>query len=131
MQLRNNLYTVIDQQLEGPVATFRVALHADHFIYRAHFPEQPITPGVCMVQIAQELLELWLTRQRPGGVRLELVRAKNVKFLSVVSPHEATEVEYHVRKAELSDDGSLLHAQLTVLSHDEAKAKLSLTFRVI
>ncbi len=130
MQLRNNLYTLSGQEPEGEGMRFRITLRADHTIYRAHFPGQPVTPGVCIVQTACELLELLVARQRPG-VRLELEHAKNVKFLSVVSPLESTDVEYLVRRTELSDDGQRLHAQVTVLSLGETKAKLSLTLRLI
>ena len=28
-----------------------------HIIYQAHFPGNPITPGACIIQVADELME--------------------------------------------------------------------------
>ena len=33
---------------------FNVILNPDHLIYKAHFPGQPVTPGVCILQMIQE-----------------------------------------------------------------------------
>lgn len=40
---------------------FVLRFHPEHPIYAAHFPGQPLTPGVCFVQIAFELLEHFLS----------------------------------------------------------------------
>lgn len=61
-------------------AEFTIRLNPEHKIYRAHFPGDPITPGVCIIQIGLELLGLAL------GCGLELCRVKNVKFLSILRP---------------------------------------------
>ena len=48
----------------------RLQLHPEHEIYQAHFPGNPITPGVCQVQIVAELAGRQLQRHRllhPGG----------------------------------------------------------------
>ena len=36
--------------------SFRLRLNPEHFIYQAHFPGEPVTPGVCILQIGKELL---------------------------------------------------------------------------
>lgn len=48
MQLRNNLYTVTEKKVDGLTGYFELALTPSCFIYQAHFPGEPITPGVCM-----------------------------------------------------------------------------------
>jgi|GEM_PF-384204 len=63
-----------------------ITLNADHPIYRAHFPGQPITPGVITVQIITEVLEQEL------GRRLTLREVKNVKFLIPIIPTETPRI---------------------------------------
>ena len=57
MTLKNKLYTITDMEHEGGTARFSLNLNAAHEIYEAHFPGEPVTPGVCLVQMAGELLE--------------------------------------------------------------------------
>lgn len=57
MKLLDNLYHIIDENNCDVDHTYTIKLNAEHFIYAAHFPGEPITPGVCIMQIAQELLE--------------------------------------------------------------------------
>ena len=87
-----------------------------------HFPGNPITPGVCIVQLVTELLE-WMT-----GRRLELRRVVNVKFLHVLSPAERTSVQVLFRSVDFDGaqcrvkavlkDGGLQLAQLSLICDD-------------
>ena len=115
MKLRNDLYTILEKQETDNKVSYILQLNADHFIYAAHFPGQPITPGVCVVQIAVELLTDYL--QHP----LEIRKVKNVKFLSVLSPVEHPTVS---KIAEMPD--GQLKAQVFVMVQEKEIAKLSL-----
>ncbi len=59
---------------------FTVRMNAKHPIYVAHFPDMPVTPGACLVQIAEELMG------RKTG------RITNLKFMKTVPP--AAEITY-------------------------------------
>lgn len=59
-----------------------IDLQKEHPIFKGHFPNFPVTPGVAMLQIIKELTEKQL--QHP----LFLKAASNVKFLSLVDPNE-------------------------------------------
>lgn len=80
MILKNQLYQIEHSQESDGKRQFTISLLKECPIYRAHFPGQPITPGVCIVQIAQELLG------QVVGQTLEISEVKNVKFLHVLSP---------------------------------------------
>lgn len=80
MRLTNNLFRIINKHKEGQTATYDLTLNANHTIYRAHFPDQPVTPGVCIIQMALELLEDHM--ETP----MSIVSVKNAKFLNVLSP---------------------------------------------
>lgn len=130
MQLKNNMYTITNKEVDGLEGRFTIEVNSSHFIYQAHFPEEPITPGVCIVQIGKELLELFLREYSSENVEYEITKVKNVKFLSIISPRETTIVVYNMRIVELSEDGAEVRAQMVVTSKDETKAKISLVLKV-
>ena len=84
MILQDNLYTIVSQQEQEGVATFQLSLHPEWPIYKAHFPGHPITPGVCIVQMVQELLQVLQNRE------LCLRQAKNVKYVAITQDRAAT-----------------------------------------
>lgn len=130
MLLRNNLYTISQKEINGLNGCFTIEFNSSHFIYLAHFPEEPITPGVCIVQIGQELLELLLEESYLKKYRLEIKKVKNVKFLSVISPKNNTTIVYTMKKVEMSEDAMEVKAQIDVSFKDEIKAKISLVLSV-
>lgn len=118
MKLLNDLYTIVeDCQIENGYE-FVVKLNPEHFIYKAHFPGEPITPGVCIMQIAEELFEHALKTP------ISLTCVKNIKFLRIISPNEVSEVKYALQKISKDDDG--LKVQVTVSVNSDVYAKLSL-----
>ena len=121
MILQDNLYTIVSQERGDASAVFHVSLHPEWPIYKAHFPGHPITPGVCIVQMVQELLQELMHRT------LCLREAKNVKYVSIVSPEEVTELTVTFSKIETQPDGSL-KVQAQVTSGETLYTKLSATF---
>lgn len=119
MQLRNSLYTIVG--VDTGSGTFTLRLLPECFIYQAHFPGRPVTPGVCIVQMGVELIEEFT------GRRLRLVRIKNVKFLSPLVPDEEELVTaiLHSSLSTLHSNDSV-EAKITLQVADEVKAKLSI-----
>lgn len=117
MKLQNEMFTIL--AADADTATLR--LHAGHTIYQAHFPGNPITPGVCIVQIIGELLSM--RYQRP----LALLRVVNLKFASPISPVDCPEVE--VRFSAVSQAEGEVRAKGSIFAADEIKTKFSLVFR--
>lgn len=104
MKLKNNLYKIISKEEVNSIFNYTVELNPSCVIYQAHFPGEPITPGVCIVQIGKEVIEDLLLEQSSASRRLEIIKAKNIKFLSVISPNETPILTYQVRKLGFSDD---------------------------
>lgn len=86
----------------GDKATYDVYFDPSHDIYKAHFPEQPVTPGVCIIQMVSELASS-LTEKK-----LTLRCAKNVKFLSLLIPNKEIPVQVEL-KVEHNDTVDLQH----------------------
>lgn len=125
MQLKNNLYTIVGKQVDESrsSARYELELIPSSVIYQAHFPGEPITPGVCIVQMGKELVEDVLQKH------FDIRQVKNVKFLSVLSPRESTAVSFAIQKMAISEEGKEVKAQIVVTSHEEPKAKLSMTLK--
>lgn len=118
MKLLNDLYSIISRTCGEGRCDFTIELNPQHFIYKAHFPGEPITPGVCIMQIAKELLEEAVSQ------RLTLSCVKNIKFLRIISPSEITVLDYSLTK--IVTEGDTVKVQVNVLSGEDVYAKLSL-----
>lgn len=121
MQLKNNLYTILSANREEQ--SFTLALQKECFIYRAHFPELPITPGVCIIGVANELLEELLSS------KLELDVVSNAKFLAVVNPLETPEITYYFKKIVKDEKDGRVKVQVIVSHEDQIFSKLSLGYK--
>ena len=121
MILRDSLYTIVSQEQQDGSPAFQVRLHPEWPIYKAHFPGHPITPGVCIVQMVQELLQELVHRE------LCLCQAKNVKYITIISPEEITDLTITFLKIEEQPDSSL-KVQAQVSSGETLCTKLSATF---
>ncbi len=66
-----------------------IVLNSAHPIFKGHFPNLPVVPGVCMVQFVKEIAEKQFQQ------KLFLSSASNIKFLSVLNPevHPRVNVE--------------------------------------
>ena len=120
MKLKDDFFKINDFCQTATGMDYTIALNPDHFIYRAHFPKNPITPGVCIIQIVKELSEEILSRE------LFLKKINNVKFLNVVNPLENKEVTFSVSVSSEEEGAYKVGA---VVSHANNQfAKLSLLF---
>lgn len=70
-----NIEKVADEKYNATVF-----LNKEHAIFKGHFPGNPVTPGVCMMQIIKELSQEIL------GSSLILKSSSNVKFMALINP---------------------------------------------
>jgi 3-hydroxyacyl-[acyl-carrier-protein] dehydratase len=111
-------FDIIDERQEGNRLIVNIRLNSDHVIYKAHFPGQPVTPGVCIIAMAQDILE------HHYGHSLRMLQAKNVKFLKILSPVDTPSVVYTMT-IEKKEDGHL--KVISEISHEDSLfAKLSI-----
>ena len=123
MILQNSLYSIKSKSVTDLEIRYDILLDANHFIYQAHFPGVPITPGVCVIQIAKELMEDHLHQA------LTIKAVKNVKFLSVISPVDTRQVTFAFEKIVVDDTAKTCKAQVQVLSGETLLAKLSFVLK--
>ena len=91
MKLLNDFFH-IDAIVAGEHPTFDLSLNGEHEIFKAHFPNSPIVPGVCQVQMLLEAMgEL-------EHCRLSLQCVKNIKYLSVMTPTETPRMQLVIQR---------------------------------
>jgi 3-hydroxyacyl-[acyl-carrier-protein] dehydratase len=88
--LAGNFYTVTAQSQEPGQVTATIELNAAHPIFGGHFPEQPVVPGVCMMQAITEVLESAVQQ------KVALKKASQMKFLNMIDPVKQPQVEVTV-----------------------------------
>lgn len=124
MILKNSLYTIVDADKNSDVISYRIKLNQEHFIYKAHFPEEPVTPGVCILLIAQEILS------DIKGSNITLQKIKNAKFTAVMSP--LVDSEAVIKYNKINSEDNEVSTQCCLYNHDESitYAKLSFTCKI-
>ncbi|MBO7111280.1 MAG: beta-hydroxyacyl-ACP dehydratase [Bacteroidaceae bacterium] len=114
MKLNGDLFR-IESRMEGlpeGQSGFNIILNPDHLIYKAHFPGQPVTPGVCILQMLQELLSVEMDKQ------LFIKNIKNAKFISMMSP--VTDSRVSVLFSSVTPEEGGIKAQGVVTRRDES-----------
>ncbi len=57
-----------------------IELNPEHEVFKGHFPNNPVTPCVCMLQILKELTE------QATNTNLFIKECSNVKFMALINP---------------------------------------------
>lgn len=99
-----------------------VALNKHHAIFKGHFPDQPVTPGVCMMQIIKELSEQVLER------KLFMYKSSNVKFMALINPEVNADLRLEIDIS--GSDESDYKVKNVTYFEDTVALKLICTFRV-
>jgi|SRR5688500_13098253 len=94
MILLNDFYSILQKDPAPGVLKAKVSINAKHRILEGHFPGLPVVPGVCMLQIVRELMEVNTSKE------LSITAADNIKFLSVINPIENNEVDVSITYTE-------------------------------
>lgn len=81
--LLNDFYTVETSNKTGnSTITATIKLNANHDIFKGHFEQMPVMPGVCQTQLIKELL------QEELGKNLILTVGSNIKFTGMITPSQ-------------------------------------------
>ena len=87
-----NLYIIKNKEvISDGEAKFTLSLLPGSPIYAGHFPDCPITPGVCLLSIIRELTESL------RGEKLSLKTVKEAKYVQVVTP-ETGQIEVYIEE---------------------------------
>lgn len=95
---QDNLFSIVSENKTDNQADFTIRLNGKHPIYKGHFPNEAITPGVCLIQMAVDLFSHAMQKN------YHLAKAKNVKFLQIIRPDEHPEIHYQLTWEKTEDE---------------------------
>lgn len=89
--LIKDYYTITNvSKQENGTARFEVSLNADCQVYEGHFPGEPVSPGVCNIQMIKECAELI------AGKPLFLNNLQQCRLTTLVTPLAHPQVEVNI-----------------------------------
>ncbi|MFD2602211.1 MULTISPECIES: 3-hydroxyacyl-ACP dehydratase [Flavobacterium] len=104
--LLKDFYTIKSfESTDGQKYVATIMLNKDHDVFKGHFPGNPVTPGVCMMQIIKELT------QQAVNTPLIMISASNIKFMALINP----------------EINPLLRLELDIVTADDATIKVKNT----
>ena len=118
MKLINDFFEVIALTHSEGELRCKVKFNPEHFIYKAHFPGNPVTPGVCLVQMAAEILGEQYHKQ------FMLSQLKNIKFKKIVEPGDEPTFVF----TKLVFDETQLSVQVSIEDEETQYVKMSLLY---
>jgi len=105
--LLNNFYKTqqISSQSDNEIIA-KIILNPDHEIYKGHFPNNPVVPGVVSVQIVNEILSEHLEK------KLLTSSAKSIKFPAMINPNVNPQLFVKIKYTENEDNSYKITAQI-------------------
>ncbi len=121
--LLNDFFTISDKVSSETEIWAEIFINADHKIFDGHFPNQPVVPGVCMMQMIKEITEDVV------GKQTNLVQASDMKFLAVINPLENNLIHASIKYA--TDESGAINVMASLfkdeLVHFKFKAQLQVS----
>ena len=70
----------------------KLKVNIDHPVFIGHFPDQPVVPGVLMIQMVSEILSEFINHE------VNVRQIKNVKYISLINPtvHRVIEIKIDI-----------------------------------
>ena len=119
--LINDFYTIHSFNKSENSLFIEIHLNPKHEVYKGHFPQQAIVPGVIQLQIIKELLEKGLS------VNLIIKEVIVAKYLNMITPEENPVLNINI-EYRLNETGDyLINASISKddIIFTKLKAKLS------
>jgi 3-hydroxyacyl-[acyl-carrier-protein] dehydratase len=120
--LIEGLYTIQSLEQNDQEVKASVKLNAAHDVFKGHFPDSPVMPGVCMIQMIKEITEQTL------GKKLFLNVASNVKFMAIINPVVNETIDLLLT---ISESEGIVKVKNVTSYGDTVALKLSATFKIM
>ena len=98
MMLIKDYYTIEDVvKKDDGTACFQIHLRPDSAVYEGHFPGEPVSPGVCNIQMIKECAE------QVAGKSLLLNNLQQCRLTTLMTPVQHPQVEVNIHLEEKGD----------------------------
>ena len=121
--LLNDFFKINETESSASEIWAELVIKPDHKIFDGHFPNQPVVPGVCMMQMIKEIIEQVL------GKATNLVQAAEMKFMAVINPQENNLIQATIKYT--ADESGVINIQASLykdeLVHFKFKGQLQVS----
>jgi 3-hydroxyacyl-[acyl-carrier-protein] dehydratase len=120
--LLNDFYKILSvEPISGSQHVATILINEKHIVFKGHFPDNPIMPGVCMMQIIKELTEQ-ITESS-----LVMQKLIDVKFTALINPFLTPELKLEL-EISTTEEG-LVKVKNTSYFNDTVALKLSCLYK--
>lgn len=98
MLFKDNFYKITASNTVEETSTFTIEIEKGHDIFKGHFPDNPVTPGVAQMEIVKELVS------EAKDIDAKLVSMGNCKFLAILNPQENSVVDVVLKISETEEN---------------------------
>jgi len=67
----------------------QVSFNLEHAIYKGHFPDNPVVPGIMQIEIIKHIFETEYSKS------LQLKKVTSIKFLNIITP-DVDHIEFNI-----------------------------------
>jgi 3-hydroxyacyl-[acyl-carrier-protein] dehydratase len=120
--LLKDFYKVNKLETVDEKTTVDITINKNHEVFKGHFPGNPITPGVCMMQIIKELTEDIVSE------KLFMESSSNIKFMAIINPEKTPDL---VLTLDISKTDSGYKVKNVSKFEDTVALKLTTNYKVI
>jgi len=110
--LKEPIFRILSVSQEDNIVNAVLEIDELNEIFNGHFPNQPVVPGACMLQMVKEVLAGALK------VALRLVKADNIKFLSLIQPSSQSlqlNIAYQLTDNDIKVNASLSFGEISFM----------------
>ncbi len=119
--LLKDLYKITSFKKEDAILNASIHLNKDHEIFKGHFPDNPVMPGVCMIQIIKELTEQALNAE------LFMEKSSNIKFMLLINPEVHADLSLELK---ITEEDNTIKVKNVTKFEDTLALKFSGTYRI-
>ena len=83
-------YSILSESTEGLSGIFAIRLNPDCKVYEGHFPGEPVSPGVCNIEMLLECAE------RVTGFPLRMAKLNRCRLTTLITPLTHAELELKI-----------------------------------
>lgn len=114
----NKIFTVLKSNIsESGEISGRIKLNPNHEVFKGHFPNNPVLPGVVSIQIVLEFFSKVLNTNHT------IIEAQNIKFLKIIDPQIHRELNIIIKYSPLNSETYKITAE--IVNEDSSFFKFS------
>jgi 3-hydroxyacyl-[acyl-carrier-protein] dehydratase len=119
-----NFYEIKSKEAGEDSGTFdfQIKVNSSHPIFKGHFPDNPVMPGVCMMQIIKEITEEIIHS------KLFMQKCANVKFMALINPEINPVLQLQLNISQVEE---IVKVKSTTKFNDTIALKMSAEYRIV